>query len=650
MVLSDELHNSSVKLVVQPHSHLCKVPPSMEADNVQPGSPSGSSGSSIDFLPATPTQGHYYGYHPTKAPWMHVPYNIAGVQPQTYVTQQPQALVVSQPYVASQPRSYVVKSRPPPPPPGSKKSLVIPAPLVQWNKPQAKGLKYRKLGASNQYAMYTTDGFPLAVQIANKALFGSLHCNTKLFDTKVCHLFVSLNEAAALAVLERAQLVLPDDLDTPPLEVNWKFYSDTDVPLCATIDTRPGGSTFLPKSSSFGVLAPGTPPIANFVPHSHNHQPVSGPPPTSTLMLPAPPLVGLSTPVQQPQPPAQVLAYRQMRASDRFNPYTLSGIPLVVRLAIKERFEPYHLSQQLFDSEVCRHFIGLNAAAGLLVVERALVLPTFIDSWSAPVMTPAKQTRRQTSGTPCPASFVPSLGRLVQRTFRPTAAAVGPAAAGSSLSASSSAASLLASSLPATPRAVGSPTFATPKDNCTHSASYFIQQQKSQGFMFSSSSTSCVDPAGAPVLDVLAPANPPPPTRASANEPQGQATYARTAAAAAERATVAERDMPSLASGTRGGFTYARQPATRNYTAKDITRAIRDDLIKPRFEGEHLNATHFKDSEVCRHFAGLSYAAAGLAMQLVPRRAGMVYHSGHKMEALLQSQLNIVIKNHCNMA
>lgn len=133
--------------------------------------------------------------------------------------------------------------------------------------------------------------------------------------------------------------VLPDDLDTPPLEVNWKFYSDTDVPLCATIDTRPGGSTFLPKSSSFGVLAPGTPPIANFVPHSHNHRPVSGPPPTSTLMLPAPPLVGLSTPVQQPQPPAQVLAYRQMRASDRFNPYTLSGIPLVVRLAIKVRIE-----------------------------------------------------------------------------------------------------------------------------------------------------------------------------------------------------------------------------------------------------------------------------------------------------------------------
>ncbi|MEW5302961.1 MAG: hypothetical protein WDW36_005697 [Sanguina aurantia] len=195
--------------------------------------------------------------------------------------------------------------------------------------------------------------------------------------------------------------------------------------------------------------------------------------------------------------------------------------------------------------------------------------------------------------------------------------------------------------------------------------------------MSSSSSTSCVDPAGAPVWDVLAPANPPPPTRASANEPQGQATFARIIAAA-ERATVAERDMPSLAPGTRGGvetagvcsnkaaekvpsascagafdrtqFTYARQPATRNYTAKDITRAIRDDLIKPRFEGEHLNATHFKDSEVCRHFAGLSYAAAGLAMQLVPRRAGMVYHSGHKMEALLQSQLNIVIKNHCKMA
>ncbi|MEW5302959.1 MAG: hypothetical protein WDW36_005695 [Sanguina aurantia] len=253
-----------------------------------------------------------------------------------------------------------------------------------------------------------------------------------------------------------------------------------------------------------------------------------------------------------------------------------------------------------------------------------------------------------------------------------------PSSAGSSLSASSSAASLLTSSLPATPPAVGSPTFATPKDNCTDSASYFTQQQKSQGFLSSSSSTSCVDPAGAPVLNVLAPANPPPPTRASANEPQGQATYARTAAAAAERATVAERDMPSLASGTRGGvetagvssnkaaekvpsascagsfdrtqFTYARQPATRNYTAKDIARAIRDDLIKPRFEGEHLNATHFKDSEVCRHFAGLSYAAAGLAMQLVPRRAGMVYHSGHKMEALLQSQLNIVIKNHCNMA
>lgn len=150
----------------------------MEADNVQPGSPSGSSGSSIDFLPATPTQGHYYGYHPTKAPWMHVPYNIPGVQPQTYVTQQPQALVVSQPYVASQPRSYVVKSRPPPPPPGSKKSLVIPAPLGQWDKPQAKGLKYRKLGASNQYSMYTTDGFPLAVQIANKV--GTCDFNRRL--------------------------------------------------------------------------------------------------------------------------------------------------------------------------------------------------------------------------------------------------------------------------------------------------------------------------------------------------------------------------------------------------------------------------------------------------------------------------------------
>ncbi|MEW5302955.1 MAG: hypothetical protein WDW36_005691 [Sanguina aurantia] len=155
----------------------------MEADNVQPGSPSGSSGSSIDFLAAAPTQGHYYGHHPTKAPWMYVPYNMPGSQPQTYVTQQPQALVVRQPYVASQPQSYVVR-------------------------PQAKGLRYRKLDASNKYAMYTTDGFSLAVQIANKALFGSLHSNTKLFDTEVCHLFVSLNEAAALAVLERAHLVM----------------------------------------------------------------------------------------------------------------------------------------------------------------------------------------------------------------------------------------------------------------------------------------------------------------------------------------------------------------------------------------------------------------------------------------------------------
>ncbi|MEW5302962.1 MAG: hypothetical protein WDW36_005698 [Sanguina aurantia] len=217
---------------------------------------------------------------------------------------------------------------------------------------------------------------------------------------------------------------------------------------------------------------------------------------------------------------------------------------------------------------------------------------------------PVSRTRSSRSAT------APTPGNTFLVLYDATSSSSGrPSSAGSSLSASSSAASLFASSLPATPPA---------------------------------------------------------------------ATYARTAAAAAERATVAERDMPSLAPGTQGGvktagvssnkavekvpsascggafdrthFTYARQPATRNYTAKDITRAIRDDLIKPRFEGEHLNATHFKDSEVCRHFAGLSYAAAGLAMQLVPRRAGMVYHSGHKMEALLQSQLNIVIKNHCNMA
>ncbi|MEW5312294.1 MAG: hypothetical protein WDW38_003939 [Sanguina aurantia] len=207
-VLSDELHKSSVRLVEHPHSYLCKDPPPMEADNVQPGSPSGSSGSSIDFLPAAPTQGHYYVHHPTKAPWMYVPYNMPGSQPPTYVTQQPQALVVRQPYVASQPQSYVVRSGPPPPPPRSKKSRFVPAPLVQWGRPQAKGLRYRKLDASNKYAMYTTDGFSLAVQIANKALFGSLHSNTKLFDTEVCHLFVSLNEAAALAVLERAHLVM----------------------------------------------------------------------------------------------------------------------------------------------------------------------------------------------------------------------------------------------------------------------------------------------------------------------------------------------------------------------------------------------------------------------------------------------------------
>ncbi|MEW5302954.1 MAG: hypothetical protein WDW38_003938 [Sanguina aurantia] len=72
-----------------------------------------------------------------------------------------------------------------------------------------------------------------------------------------------------------------------------------------------------------------------------------------------------------------------MRASEPFNPYTLSGIPPVVRLAIKDRFEPFHPSQQLFDSEVCRHFIGLNAAAGLWVVERALVVEDIDHTWEA---------------------------------------------------------------------------------------------------------------------------------------------------------------------------------------------------------------------------------------------------------------------------
>ncbi|MEW5312292.1 MAG: hypothetical protein WDW38_003937 [Sanguina aurantia] len=252
-----------------------------------------------------------------------------------------------------------------------------------------------------------------------------------------------------------------------------------------------------------------------------------------------------------------------------------------------------------------------------------------------------------------------------------------PSSSGSSLSASSSASSLLASALPATPPEVGSTMFATSKHSFTNSPSAFILQQKTQGLMFPPSSTSCVDPAGASVLDSLAFTNPPPPNYASANEPQGQSTYA-SITAPAEHATVAERDRSSLASGIRGGvktagvssgkaaekvatasfagafdrteLTYEKQPATRNFTAKDINRAIRDDLIQPRFEGEHLNATHFKDSEICRHFAGLSYAAAGLVMQLVPRRAGMIYHPGHKMEALLQSQLTSVIKNHCNMA